>query len=89
MTKGFKMQAVFYSQARNNLREIINKVCDDFDEYIIITKVELSVVLISYEEYSSMKETIYLLSSKNNRDRLNNAVEQIENSKFLKKEIDL
>ncbi len=89
MTKGFKMQAVFYSQARNNLREIINKVCDDFDEYIITTKDEKSVVLISYEEYSSMKETIHLLSSKNNRDRLNNAVEQIENSKFLKKEIDL
>jgi antitoxin YefM len=83
------MQAVFYSQARNNLREIINKVCDDFDEYIITTKDEKSVVLISYEEYSSMKETIYLLSSKNNRDRLNNAVEQIENSKFIKKEIDL
>ena len=61
----------------------------DFDEYIITTKDEKSVVLISYEEYSSMKETIYLLSSKNNRDRLNNAVEQIENSKFLKKEIDL
>jgi antitoxin YefM len=83
------MQAVFYSQARNNLREIINKVCDDFDEYIITTKDEKSVVLISYEEYSSMKETMYLLSSKNNRDRLNNAVEQIENSKFIKKEIDL
>ena len=83
------MQAVFYSQARNNLREIINKVCDDFDEYIITTKDEKSVVLISYEEYSSMKETIYLLSSKNNRDRLNNAVEQIENSKFLKKEINI
>lgn len=89
MTKGFKMKAVFYSQARNNLREIINKVCDDFDEYIITTKDEKSVVLISYEEYSSMKETMYLLSSKNNRDRLNNAVEQIENSKFIKKEIDL
>ena len=83
------MQAVFYSQAKKNLKEIINKVCDDFDEYIITTKDEKSVVLISYEEYSSMKETIYLLSSKNNRDRLNNAVEQIENSKFLKKEIDL
>ena len=83
------MQAVFYSQARNNLREIINKVCDDFDEYIITTKDQKSVVLISYEEYSSMKETMYLLSSKNNRDRLHNSVEQIENSKFLKKEINL
>jgi len=58
------MQAVFYSQARNNLREIINKVCDDFDEFIITTKDEKSAVLIPYDEYSAMKETMYLLSSK-------------------------
>jgi antitoxin YefM len=83
------MQAVMYSQARNNLREIINKVCDDFDEYIITTKDKQSAVLISQEEYNSMKETIYLLSSKNNRDRLLDAVDQIENAKFVKKDIDL
>lgn len=81
------MQAVFYSQARNNLRDIINKVCDDFDEYIITTKDDKSAVIISYDEYSAMKETMYLLSSKNNRDRLNDAVDQIDNLQFTKKEI--
>lgn len=83
------MQAVFYSQARNNLRSLIDKVCDDFDEYIITTKDDKSAVLISYEEYSAMKETMYLLSSKTNRDRLNEAVDQIDNLQFTKKEIDL
>lgn len=83
------MQAVFYSQARNNLREIINKVCDDFDEYIITTKDEKSAVILSYDEYRAMKETMYLLSSKNNRDRLNDAVDQIENLKFAKKDIEI
>jgi antitoxin YefM len=83
------MQALFYSQARNNLRDIINKVCDDFDEYIITTKDQKSAVLISYDEYSAMKETMYLLSSKTNRDRLNDAVDQIENLQFQKKEIEL
>jgi len=83
------MQAVLYSQARNNLRSIINQVCDNFEEFVITTKEQQSVVLISQEEYNSMKETIYLLSSKNNRDRLTEAVEQIENVKFLKKEIDI
>lgn len=83
------MQAVFYSQARNNLREIINKVCDDFDEYIITTKDNKSAVIMSYEEYSAMKETMYLLASKNNRERLNDAVEQIENAAFTKKDIEL
>ena len=83
------MQAVFYSQARNNLRSIINQVCDNFEEFIITTKEKQSVVLISQAEYNSMKETIYLLSSKNNRDRLLSAVDQIENAKFLEKEVDL
>lgn len=81
------MKAVFYSQARNNLRDIINKVCDDFDEYLITTKDDKSAVIISYDEYSAMKETMYLLSSKNNRDRLNDAVDQIDNLQFTKKEI--
>lgn len=83
------MQAVFYSQARNNLRSIIDNVCDDFDEYIITTKDNKSAVLISYDEYSAMKETMYLLSSKANRDRLGEAIEQIENLQFTKRELDL
>ncbi len=83
------MQAVFYSQARNNLRTIIDKVCNDFDEYIITTKDNQSAVLISYDEYTAMKETMYLLSSKNNRDRLLDAIDQIESLKFTKKELDI
>ncbi|KIM10127.1 MAG: prevent-host-death protein [Sulfuricurvum sp. PC08-66] len=83
------MQALFYSQARNNLRELINKVCDDFDEVVITTKDDKAAVLISYEEYSAMKETMYLLSSKSNRDRLNDAVDQIERAQFVTKELAL
>jgi len=81
------MQAVFYSHAKSNLKEIINKVCDNFDEYVITTKDDKSAILISYDEYSAMKETMYLLSSKNNRDRLSDAIEQIENSQFTKRDV--
>jgi antitoxin YefM len=83
------MQAILYSQARNNLREIINKACQNFEEFVITTKDKQSAVLISQEEYDSMKETLYLLSSKTNRERLLDATEQIDDLKFLKKEIDL
>jgi len=81
------MQAVFYSQARNNLRSIIDKVCSDFDEFIITTKDNKQAVLISYAEYSAMKETLYLLSSKNNRERLLDAVDEIDNLQFTQKEL--
>ena len=81
------MQAVFYSQARNNLRSIINQVCTDFEQFIVTTKDNQSVVIMSSEEYSSIKETLYLLSSKNNQERLFDAVDEIENLKFTSKEI--
>lgn len=83
------MQAILYSQARNNLRKIIDEVCTDFEEYIITTKDNKSAVLISHEEYQAMKETMYLLSSRTNRDRLMDSIDEIESSKFIKKDIDV
>lgn len=81
------MKAMFYSAARNNLRSMIDSVCNDCEEYIITTKDNQSAVLISYEEYASMKETMYLLSSKNNRDRLLDSIEEIEKGEFTVREI--
>ncbi|PHM16914.1 MAG: prevent-host-death protein [Sulfuricurvum sp. PD_MW2] len=81
------MQAMFYSAARNNLRSMIDSVCNDCEEYIITTKDNQSAVLISYEEYASMKETMYLLSSKTNRDRLLDSIDEIENGEFTVREI--
>jgi antitoxin YefM len=81
------MQAMFYSAARNNLRSMIDSVCNDCEEYIITTKDNQSAVLISYEEYASMKETMYLLSSKNNRDRLMDSIDEIEKGEFTIREI--
>ena len=83
------MQALFYSQARNNLRSIIDKVCNDFDEVLITTKDDQQAVLISYDEYNSLKETLYLLSSNTNRERLLDAVEEIESLKFSTKKLEL
>ena len=83
------MQALFYSQARNNLRTIIDKVCGDFEEFMITTKDNKTAVILSYDEYSAMKETLYLMSSRTNRERLDEAIEQIENANFSTKEIDV
>ncbi len=81
------MEAILYSQARNNLRTLIDKVCLDFSEFIINTKDNKSAVLLSYEEYRGLKETLYLLSSKENRNRLLDAVEEIENGNFTQREL--
>jgi len=46
------MQAVNYTSARNNLKSLIDDVCDNNEEVIITTKNDKSVVMISLDEYN-------------------------------------
>ncbi len=46
------MRAVNYSHARNNLRSIIDTVCDEHEEVIITTKNDKSVIMLSLDEYN-------------------------------------
>lgn len=46
------MQAVNYTNARNNLKDLIDEACDNQEEIIITTKNNKSVVLISLDEYN-------------------------------------
>ena len=50
--KGLLMQAVNYTAARNNLKSIIDDVCDNNEEVIVTTKNDKSVVIISLDEYN-------------------------------------
>lgn len=51
-TKGFFIQAVNYSHARNNLKSIIDDVHDNDEAYIVTTKHGKTVMIMSLEEYS-------------------------------------
>ena len=51
-TKRTPIQAVNYSHARNNLKSLIDEVCDNDEEIIITTKNDKSIVMISLDEYN-------------------------------------
>lgn len=46
------MQAVNYTTARNNLKSLIDAVCDNDEEVIITTKNDKSAVLVSLDAYN-------------------------------------
>jgi len=46
------MQAVNYSHARNNLKAIIDDVCDNNEEVIITTKNNKTVIIQSMDAYN-------------------------------------
>ena len=59
------MKVVNYTDLRVNLKKWMDLVVNDVEELIIKRKNNKDLVLISLEEYNSLKETSYLLSGKN------------------------
>ena len=59
------MKAVNYTDLRLNLKKWLDLVVDDVEELIIKRKDNKDLVLVSLEEYNSLKETSYLLTGKN------------------------
>jgi len=64
------MQVVNFTEARNNLKAIFDDVYHNREEVIVNRKNNENVVIISLNEYNAIKETEYLLQSKNNRAHL-------------------
>ena len=81
------MRVVNYSEFRKNLTENLNVVNDDGDIVIVSRSKGKKVVVMSLEEYNSMKETLYLTSTKANRQQLDKAIDEMEKGKFIKRKL--
>ncbi len=81
------MNAITYTQARKNFTQTMNQVCDDHAPVIITRQSERPVVMISLEDFNALEETLYLLKSPRNAQRLISAMQRIEKNDFLKKDL--
>jgi antitoxin YefM len=81
------MDAVSYSDLRENLKTYMDKVYDDKDALIITRKDKKNLVLISIDEYNSLIETNYLLSNEENAAHLRKSIDQYRNGKTKKREL--
>lgn len=72
------MQAVSYAEASENLEAMIDKVVADRAPLAITRQRGEGAVLISASEWASIEETLYLLGSPKNAERLLDAVRGFE-----------
>lgn len=72
------MHAITYTTARENLARTIEKVVSDRDPVIITKKNDMSVVMMSLEEYESLQETAHLLRSPKNARRLLDSINELD-----------
>lgn len=80
------METVNYTDFRSNLKHWLDKVVNDVSDIVIKRKNGKDLVLISLDEYNSLKETTYLLTGKN-RDILLNSIKELEAGKGVQKDL--
>ena len=71
------MDVVTYSEARANLKDVMDRVVADKTEIIVTRQKAEAVVMVSLSEWNSMVETAHLLSSPVNAERLRRSIEQM------------
>jgi antitoxin YefM len=79
------MIAANYTEFRTRLKKYLDNVEENNETLIIKRGMGKGTVLISLEEYNAIMETMHLLSSKANADRLYESIKQMKSRKVVRK----
>jgi antitoxin YefM len=75
------------SDFRRDIKSYLDKVTQSFETLIINRGKDSGVVIISLEEYNSLKSTQHELSSRINQQRLDASIEELKSGKKLIKKL--
>ena len=72
------MKTMSYTESRARYAEVLDGVTNDHEEVVITRAGHEPVVIVSLEDYESLRETAYLMRSPSNARRLLDAMERLE-----------
>ena len=81
------MDAVNYSDLRQNLKKYLDGIYHDHEPLIVTRKNNENVVILSVDDFNALNETQYLLSTNNNADHLRKSLNQLRTGKGFTKEL--
>jgi antitoxin YefM len=77
---------ISYDELSSDLAFYLDKVCDDGTPLLVTRQSASSVVLMSKQDYDGLIETIHLLESPANADRLLRSISQADQGKLVQRE---
>nr|WP_317199422.1 type II toxin-antitoxin system prevent-host-death family antitoxin [uncultured Psychrobacter sp.] len=75
------MEVISFTDANKDFKAVLDTVNNDADVVVINRKNDNDAVVMSYNHYSSLKETLYLLGSPANVAHLAKSIDQYRVSK--------
>lgn len=76
------------SDFRKDIKSYLDKVTQSFETLIINRGKDTGVVIMSLEEYNSLKSTQHELSSRVNQRRLDESIEALKSNKKMEQKLD-
>jgi antitoxin YefM len=81
------MDVISFTDARANLKRLMDRVIGDRTHIVVTRQKAEPVVMVSLKDWNAMEETMHLLSSPRNAERLREAIEQLEKGKGKAREL--
>ena len=81
------MKIISFTEARNSLKAVLDRVVDDASTTIITRRDAEDAVVMSLDYYSSFMETVYLMRSSANEEHLHSYISQYKAGKTTQREL--
>jgi antitoxin YefM len=81
------MEVLTYSDVRANLKAVMDRVVDDKTEIVVSRQRGEAVVMMSLSEWNAVEETMHLLSTPANAQRLRASIAQLDAGRGEEREL--
>jgi antitoxin YefM len=81
------MRTVSFSDARNRLKEVVDRVAEDADATVITRGNAAAAVVMSLDSFNSLMETVHLLRSTENAAHLARSIAQYRARNVQEREV--
>lgn len=77
------MTTISYTHTRNNLAKVLEQAEENHEPIVVTRSGKKPSVIMSMDEFESLKETLHLLSSPNNALRMQKSLEDYNSGNFV------
>jgi len=81
------MDVKSYSHVRQNLATVMDEICASREPVVVTRQNAGSVVMISLDEFNAMEETLHLLKSPKNAERLLKSIADADAGRVVQRDM--